>query len=139
MITKEELLKMPASDYMNDQQLEFFAHLLKEEKEETLEEIDMARAALTELENNPADEADAAAAEEQRQLQLRIVSRKTNYFKHIERAQARIDDKSYGFCEETDEMIGLQRLMYRPTSTLSVEAQESKERRKSLHKDVRDV
>ncbi|PRP61110.1 DksA protein, partial [Bacillus halotolerans] len=53
MITKEELLKMPASDYMNDQQLEFFAHLLKEEKEETLEEIDMARAALTELENNP--------------------------------------------------------------------------------------
>ncbi|ODN44033.1 DksA protein [Piscirickettsia litoralis] len=130
---------MPASDYMNDQQLEFFAHLLEEEKEKTFEEIEVAKAALTELENNPADEADAAAAEEQRQLQLRIVSRKTNYFNHIQRAEARIEDKSYGFCEETDEAIGVQRLLYRPTSSLSVEAQESKERRKSLHKDVRDV
>lgn len=139
MITKEELLNMPASDYMNDQQLEFFAHLLKEEKKTTFEEIEMAKAALAELENNPADEVDAAASEEQRQLQLRIVSRKSNYLSHIQRAEARIEDKSYGFCAETDEAIGLLRLLHRPTSTLTVEAQESKERRKSLHKDVRDV
>jgi len=82
-----------------------------------------------------ADPADRATVEEEHALELRTRDRERKLLKKIEQALTRIDDGSYGFCEETGEPIGIARLLARPTATLSVDAQTRRERVQKLFAD----
>ena len=87
-----------------------------------------------ETENHP-DLVDRASSESDRALELRTRDRQRKLISKIDEALRRIDDGSYGYCEETGEPISLGRLEARPTATLSVEAQERHERRERVHRD----
>jgi DnaK suppressor protein len=82
-----------------------------------------------------ADLADRASTEAERQLELRTRDRQRKLIAKIDAALRRIDDGSYGFCEETGEPISLKRLDARPIATLSIEAQERHERREKVYRD----
>lgn len=126
MLTEQELLKMPEDDYMNDEQLAFFEDLLKKMEAELLETIDEARKSLADNESE-ADLADVATKQEIQQLHLRTVERQSKLLRKVREALVRIHEKSYGYCEETGEAIGLRRLLARPTATLSIQAKEAQE------------
>ena len=127
----------PSEDepFMNERQLEYFRKKLLAWKEEILRE---SRETLTNLqsetENHP-DLFDRASSETDRALELRTRDRQRKLISKIDEALRRIEDGSYGFCEETGEPIGLARLEARPTATLSLEAQERHERRERVHRD----
>jgi len=122
-------------EFMNERQLEFFKQKLLDWKAEILEE---SRETLTHLkaetENHP-DLADRASSETDRALELRTRDRQRKLISKIDEALRRIEDGSYGYCEETGEPISLARLSARPTATLSLEAQERHERRERVHRD----
>jgi DnaK suppressor protein len=113
----------------------YFRKKLQAWKEDILRE---SRETLTHLqketENHP-DLADRASSETDRSLELRTRDRQRKLISKIDSALRRIDDDSYGFCEETGEPIGLPRLEARPIATMSVEAQERHERRERVHRD----
>jgi DnaK suppressor protein len=88
----------------------------------------------TETENHP-DLADRASSETDRALELRTRDRQRKLISKIDEALRRIEDGSYGYCEETGEPIGVARLDARPIATLSLEAQERHERRERVHRD----
>ena len=94
----------------------------------------MVPAGLAETEPQ-ADLADGASAEAERQLELRARVRQRKLIAKIDAALRRIEDGSYGFCEETGEPISLKRLDARPIATLSIEAQERHERREKVYRD----
>lgn len=122
-------------DFMNERQLEYFRRKLQAWKEEILRESRETVAHLqAETENHP-DLADRATSEADRALELRTRDRQRKLISKIEEALRRIDDGSYGYCEETGEPIGLARLDARPIATLSLEAQERHERRERVHRD----
>jgi DnaK suppressor protein len=122
-------------EFMNDRQREYFRQKLLNWKEDILRE---SRETLTHLqaetENHP-DLADRASSETDRALELRTRDRQRKLIAKIDEALRRIDDGSYGFCEETGEPIGVARLEARPIATLSLEAQERHERRERVHRD----
>jgi DnaK suppressor protein len=101
--------------------------ILRESKE-TLSHLQL------ETENHP-DLVDRASSETDRSLELRTRDRQRKLISKIEAALRRIEDGSYGYCEDTGEPIGLARLDARPTATLSLEAQERHERRERVHRD----
>lgn len=129
----------PSNDepFMNERQLEYFRQKLLDWKEDILRE---ARGTVVNLqaetENHP-DLVDRASSEADRALELRTRDRQRKLIAKIDDALRRIEDGSYGFCEETGEPIGLARLEARPTATLSLEAQERHERRERVHRDER--
>lgn len=133
-LTEAELLKMPESEYMNAQQLEFFRRRLAGMRDELQLKVDETVEHMREQEA-VADPADRATVEEEHALELRTRDRERKLLKKIEQALARIDDSSYGYCEETGEPIGLARLLARPTATLSVEAQARRERLQKMYAD----
>lgn len=118
-MTREELLAAPEDDYMSEAQLAFFRHLLMSEKQALVE---AARETTVHLQDNEAtpDWTDRATVEEEHALELRVRDRERKLMKKIDEALARIEDGSYGWCEETGEPIGVPRLLARPTATLSV-------------------
>jgi DnaK suppressor protein len=126
MLTEAKLLSMKEDDYMNDQQLEFFHHLLNEQKEELTQSIDEAKKNLAESEHN-IDLNDVATQQEMQQLYLRTVERQSKLLRKVESAIKRIDNDNYGYCEVTGEPIGLKRLLARPTATMSIQAKEIQE------------
>lgn len=130
--TEAELLAAPADEYMSPAQLAFFRHRLNEEKRILLEAAHETTTHLQENEATP-DWTDRASVEEEHTLELRVRDRERKLLKKIEEAIARIDDGSYGYCEESGEPIGIARLLARPTATLSLEAQERREKLKRLH------
>lgn len=134
MLTEEELLKQPPESYMNDEQLEFFRSLLLSQKQEL---IDSLKETSDHLQNQgrEADENDRASLEEERWLELRIRERESKLITKIDSTLRRMDDGSYGYCDDTGEEIGLERLLIRPTATLSIEA---KQRRESIEKGYSD-
>ena len=79
--------------------------------------------------------ADRASSETDRAIELRARDRQRKLIAKIDAALGRLDDGSYGFCEETGEPISLKRLEARPIATLSVEAQERHERRERVYRD----
>ena len=127
----------PSDDepFMNERQLEYFKQKLMDWKDEILRE---SRETVTHLqketENHP-DLADRATSETDRALELRTRDRQRKLISKIDEALRRIEDQSYGYCEETGEPIGLARLEDRPVATMSVEAQERHERRERVHRD----
>src|SRR5271154_5342114 len=122
-------------EFMSERQLEYFKQKLLNWKEEILRE---SRETVTHLqaetENHP-DLADRASSETDRALELRTRDRQRKLITKIDDALRRIDDGSYGYCEETGEPIGIGRLDARPTATLSLEAQERHERQERVHRD----
>ncbi len=132
ILTEAEILKMPKSDYMNAAQLRFFKGQLMELQRQLRENAGATTEHLRELSFAP-DPADRATLEEEHALELRTRDRERKLLKKIDSSLARIEDGSYGFCEETGEPIGLQRLIARPTATLSIEAQERREMKQKLY------
>ncbi|MEJ0023020.1 MAG: RNA polymerase-binding protein DksA [Alphaproteobacteria bacterium] len=121
--------------FMNERQREYFRHKLIAWKDEILEE---SRATIANLQNETVSEpdlADRATSETDRALELRARDRQRKLIAKIDDAIRRIDDGSYGYCEETGEPISLSRLEARPIATLSLEAQERHERRERVHRD----
>lgn len=127
----------PSDDepFMNDRQREYFRGKLLAWKDEILREAKETLATLqSENENHP-DIADRASSETDRAIELRARDRQRKLIAKIEAAIARIDDGSYGYCEETGEPISLKRLEARPIATLSLEAQERHERNERVFRD----
>jgi DnaK suppressor protein len=134
LLTEEELLAMPESDYMNEDQLAFFKNRLKELEQEILNNADATTENLRETQFVP-DPADRATIEEEHALELRTRDRERKLLKKVQQAINSIDAGEYGWCEETGEPIGIARLLARPTATLSLEAQERREMRQKLYGD----
>ena len=127
----------PSEDetFMNQRQLEYFRRKLLAWKDEILRESRETVVHLqSETENHP-DLADRATSETDRALDLRTRDRQRKLISKIDEALRRIDEGSYGYCEETGEPIGIARLDARPIATLSLEAQERHERRERIHRD----
>jgi len=121
--------------FMNDRQKDYFRQKLQAWKEEILEESRGTIATLQQDTVNEADLADRATSETDRGLELRTRDRQRKLISKIDEALRRIDDGSYGYCEETGEPISIARLEARPIATLSLEAQERHERRERVHRD----
>ena len=128
---------VPSDDevFMNERQREYFRKKLRVWKEDILRESRETLAILqNESENHP-DVADRASSETDRAIELRARDRQRKLISKIDAALSRIDDGTYGYCEETDEPISLRRLDARPIATLSIEAQERHERRERIYRD----
>jgi len=124
-----------AEDFMNERQLAYFRQKLLQWKDDILRESRETVSHLQkETENHP-DIADRASSETDRSLELRTRDRQRKLISKIDDALRRIEDGSYGYCEETGEPITLARLEARPIATLSLEAQERHERRERVHRD----
>ena len=133
-LTEAEIVKMPKSEYMNATQLKFFRERLLALQKEMRDNAGATTEHLRELSFAP-DPADRATLEEEHALELRTRDRERKLLKKIDQALARIDDGSYGYCEETGEPISLKRLDARPIATLSIEAQERHERRERVFRE----
>jgi DnaK suppressor protein len=121
--------------FMNDRQKEYFRLKLLAWKDEILKESKLTLQALQEENVNHPDLADRASSETDRAIELRARDRQRKLISKIDEALARIDEGTYGYCEETGEPISLRRLEARPIATLSVEAQERHERRERIYRD----
>jgi DnaK suppressor protein len=131
---EEDLLKAPDKEYMNEAQLAFFKQRLLELRAQLLTNADDTGQHLRENEVTT-DPSDRATLEEEYTLELRTRDRERKLLKKVEKSLKMIDDGSYGYCEETGEPIGVPRLLARPTATLSLEAQERRERVQKLYGD----
>jgi DnaK suppressor protein len=127
----------PSDDepFMNDRQKEYFRRKLLDWKEDILRESRETLLNLQEENHALADVADRASNETDRSLELRTRDRQRKLIAKIDAALARIDEGTYGYCEETGEPISLRRLDARPIATLSIEAQERHERRERVYRD----
>ena len=117
----------PGEEYMSDAQVEHFRQILTNWKRELMEEVDRTIHHLRDEATNFPDPNDRATQESEFGLELRARDRERKLLKKIDAALARLDDGSYGYCEETGEDIGLRRLEARPIATLCLEAQERHE------------
>jgi DnaK suppressor protein len=131
-MTESEILRAPASQYMNSSQCAFFRERLLAIQRELLEKADLTSEHLREHDIEP-DPTDQATIEEEYALELRARDRERKLLKKIEQSLRRIDDGSYGYCEETGEAIGIPRLLARPTATLTIEAQARRELKQKLY------
>jgi len=127
----------PSEDepFMNDRQKEYFRRKLLNWKDEILQEARETLTALQTESENHADIADRASSETDRAIELRARDRQRKLISKIDSAIGRIDEGTYGFCEETGDPISLKRLDARPIATLSIEAQERHERRERVYRD----
>ena len=114
--------------FLNDLQLEYFRQKLLQWRMELLEEVNETRTNLKETSLVEPDLGVRASVEADRSLELRTRDRARKLISKIDEALVRIEDGSYGYCEETNEPIGIKRLEARPIATLSLEAQERHER-----------
>ncbi|CEJ13845.1 RNA polymerase-binding transcription factor DksA [bacterium YEK0313] len=121
--------------FMNERQREYFRKKLLSWKEDILKEAKETLQNLQDENQNHPDIADRASSETDRAIELRARDRQRKLIAKIDAAIARIDDNSYGYCEETGEPISLKRLEARPIATLSLEAQERHERRERVYRD----
>src|SRR5579871_3870403 len=121
--------------FMNERQREYFRVKLLSWKDEILREAKATLLQLQDENQNHPDLADRASSETDRAIELRARDRQRKLIAKIDAAIQRIEDGSYGYCEETGEPISLKRLEARPIATLSVEAQERHEKRERVYRD----
>ncbi|HDZ46713.1 hypothetical protein LCGC14_0159000 [marine sediment metagenome] len=131
-----KILAMPASVYMNDEQLRFFRQRLLAERAEIETHLKEMKDVIASRERD-SDESDQASFEEELRLALRQADRESRLLKNIEAALKRIESGEYGYCEETGEPIGLARLMFRPTAKLCIEAKERQEQQEHHYRKAR--
>ena len=120
---------------MNDRQRDYFRSKLLAWKDEILRESRITLQTLQEENVNHPDLADRASSETDRAIELRARDRQRKLISKIDSALKRIEDGTYGYCEETGDPIGIARLDARPIATLSLEAQEMHERREKVYRD----
>jgi len=130
-LSEKALLAMPAKSYMNAAQLGFFRELLRRQRQDLIDNASMTIDHLRDGEAE-ADPNDRATIEEENSIELRIRDRERKMLPRVEAALKRIDNGSFGFCEETGDPIGLKRLLARPTTVFSIEAQERHESRQRI-------
>ena len=120
---------------MNPMQVEYFRQKLLGWREELLSGADGTLSTLSQENFHKPDMTDRAQMESDASLELRTRDRERKLLLKIDSALRRIEDGSYGFCEETDEPINLKRLEARPIASLSLDAQERHERMERVHRD----
>ncbi|MES2821278.1 MAG: RNA polymerase-binding protein DksA [Pseudomonadota bacterium] len=133
-LTDAELLAQPADHYMNDAQQQFFRALLLRQRGELQARIAQEFESLREREPS-SDPADIGSAEERHQWQLRLLEREKKLLDKLDEALDRLARGEYGWCRETNEPIGLKRLLPRPTASLCTEAKERQEQREKHLRD----
>ncbi len=121
--------------FMNERQREYFRRKLVRWKGEILREAQETLATLQNENENHPDIADRASSETDRAIELRARDRQRKLIAKIDAALSRIEDGTYGYCEETGEPISIRRLEARPIATLSLEAQERHERNERVYRD----
>jgi len=121
--------------FMNERQREYFRLKLLDWREDILKEARETLQHLQDESQNHPDLADRASSETDRAIELRARDRQRKLIAKIDAALQRIEDGTYGYCEETGEPITLKRLEARPIATLSIEAQERHERRERVYRD----
>jgi DnaK suppressor protein len=121
--------------FMNERQKSYFRAKLIAWRNDILREARETLEALQQENANHPDLADRASSETDRAIELRAGDRQRKLISKIDAALSRIDEGTYGFCEETGEPISLKRLDARPIATLSIEAQERHERREKVYRD----
>ncbi len=126
-----------AEPFMGERQKMYFHRKLMSWRDQILREGRETLQTLHNDTNQHADITDRATSEIDKSIELRARDRQRKLISKIDAALGRIDDGSYGFCEETGEPIGLKRLEARPVATLSVEAQERHEKRERVYRDDR--
>jgi DnaK suppressor protein len=128
---------MPGDDepFMNERHKEYFRRKLMAWKDDIIQESKSTISSLREDMGTSPDLADRASTETDRSIELRARDRQRKLISKIDGALRRIEEDSYGYCEETGEPIALARLDARPVATLSVEAQERHERKERVHRD----
>ncbi|MEJ0039806.1 MAG: RNA polymerase-binding protein DksA [Gammaproteobacteria bacterium] len=124
--------------YMNKEQLEHFRNILQTWKKDLMEEVDRTVNHMKDEAANFPDPNDRATQEEEFSLELRTRDRERKLIRKIDEALKRTEDGSYGYCLETGEEIGVKRLEARPVATLTIEAQERRERRERQYGDRDD-
>src|SRR4029078_915463 len=136
MLAKEKDYRPSQKEpFMNERQREYFRQKLLNWREDILKEAKETLQHLQDENQNHPDLADRASSETDRAIELRARDRQRKLIAKIDAAIKRIDDGSYGYCEETGEPISLKRLEARPIATLSIEAQERHERRERVYRD----
>ena len=136
-LTKLDTSYRPSDDepFMSERQRDYFRKKLVTWKQDIIREsAETLNTLQAEIDAHP-DVADRASSETDRAIELRARDRQRKLIAKIDSAIARIDDGTYGFCEETGEPISLRRLDARPIATLSIEAQERHERREKIYRD----
>jgi DnaK suppressor protein len=121
--------------FMNERQREYFRQKLLAWREDILRESKETLQHLQDENQNHPDFADRASSETDRAIELRARDRQRKLIAKIDEALSRIEDGTYGYCEETGEPISIKRLEARPIATLSIEAQERHERRERVYRD----
>jgi len=134
-VKEKQYRPSPKEPFMNDRQREYFRQKLLNWREDILKEAKETLQHLQDENQNHPDLADRASSETDRSIELRARDRQRKLIAKIDAAIKRIDDGSYGYCEETGEPISLKRLEARPIATLSIEAQERHERRERVYRD----
>ena len=122
-------------EFMNSKQLNYFKSMLLSWKEDLLQESSNTLDNLKEESSNKPDNADRASIESERSLELRTRDRERKLLNKINKALRKIDDGTYGYCEETHKPISIARLKARPIATLSLEAQEMHEKFEKIYKE----
>lgn len=129
LMTDNDILKMSDDEYMNDVQLAFFKIKLQKLEDEMVANAQKTTQTFQEQDTNYiADPSDRATLEEEYALELRTRDRERKLLQKIRGVIESINNGDYGYCEDTGEPIGLKRLLARPTATLSLEAQERREK-----------
>lgn len=134
-VFSEDYLPVKGESFMNDRQLEFFRRKLVNWKNDLMSDSKDTIEGLQDNTRNIPDIADRASEETDRALELRTRDRQRKLVSKIDAALRRIDEGEYGYCEITGEPISLKRLVARPIATMTLEAQESHERREKVHRD----
>jgi DnaK suppressor protein len=124
-----------AEEFMNPRQQAYFRQKLLRWRQDLLREAEDTLASLSAGGINEADLTDRASVETDRALELRTRDRARKLISKIDQALERLDNGTYGYCEESGEPIGLRRLEARPIATLTIEAQERHERMERVHRD----
>jgi DnaK suppressor protein len=135
LVLDESYVPSEEEPFMNERQREYFRQKLLRWKDDILRESRETLINLQDENNVLPDLADRASTETDRALELRTRDRQRKLISKIESALKRIDDGTYGYCEETGEPISLRRLDARPIATLSIEAQERHERREKVYRE----
>ncbi len=121
--------------FMNSKQVDYFRNKLQDWKSELLKDSHVTIEKLKDESLNKPDAADRASLESEKSLELRTRDRARKLISKIDKALRKIEDGTYGYCEETMEPISIERLKARPIATLSLEAQEKHEKSERIYKE----
>lgn len=134
-LTEEQLLKAPESHYMNEEQSDFFKNKLIALYEDTNVRIEEAKAQMAKPLEDFSDPNDRASWEERASVALRIADREQKLIPKIRESLDRINSGTYGYCLESDEPIGIPRLLARPTAEYSAEIKTIQEQKETRYRD----